>query len=194
MSGTRYHSWDRTRKGIMVDRLAMMRKNWSNFAVVFTETANKNKHMTLQCAKQLHSHMQLDRARNDLEIAAGAGLGSLDVSQHLFESKLPRETKRTFTVTDLSPVMVRMAKENFSDVNSRGVCIKFKEANGHDLAEIATGSMGRYGTPFGDLPNKELGLEENTAEHSDFIMRRDLPALHQRFAQTGFNHVGIWPF
>ncbi|KAG2766192.1 hypothetical protein Pcac1_g22412 [Phytophthora cactorum] len=218
----------------MVDRLAMMRKNWSNFAVVFTETANKNKHMTLQCAKQLHSHMQLDRARNDLEIAAGAGLGSLDVSQHLFESKLPRETKRTFTVTDLSPVMVRMAKENFSDVNSRGVCIKFKEANGHDLAEIATGSMGRYvaslclqlapdpdamlreakrvltsdgiaghtiwGSPERSplrghaAANKELGLEENTAEHSDFIMRRDLPALHQRFAQTGFNHVGIWPF
>ncbi|KAG6943173.1 hypothetical protein JG687_00018618 [Phytophthora cactorum] len=174
----------------MVDRLAMMRKNWSNFAVVFTETANKNKHMTLQCAKQLHSHMQLDRARNDLEIAAGAGLGSLDVSQHLFESKLPRETKRTFTVTDLSPVMVRMAKENFSDVNSRGVCIKFKEANGHTI----WGSPERSPLRGHAAANKELGLEENTAEHSDFIMRRDLPALHQRFAQTGFNHVGIWPF
>ncbi|KAG3231962.1 hypothetical protein PI124_g22944, partial [Phytophthora idaei] len=38
----------------------------------------------------------------------------------------------------------RHGLENFNDVNSRGVCIKFKEANGHDLAEIATGSMDRY--------------------------------------------------
>ncbi|ETM98968.1 hypothetical protein PPTG_19176 [Phytophthora nicotianae INRA-310] len=109
----------------MAGRLAMMRKNWSNFAVVFTETANK--HMTLQCAQQLHCHMQLDRAQNVLEIAAGAGLGSLDAAQYLFDggSKL-----RTFTVTDLSPVMVGMAKENFNGVDSRGVDIQFTEANG----------------------------------------------------------------
>ncbi|ETL77770.1 hypothetical protein L917_21310 [Phytophthora nicotianae] len=213
----------------MAGRLAMMRKNWSNFAVVFTETANK--HMTLQCAQQLHCHMQLDRAQNVLEIAAGAGLGSLDAAQYLFDggSKL-----RTFTVTDLSPVMVGMAKENFNGVDSRGVDIQFTEANGQDL-EIVTGSMDRYiaslclqlapdpdamlreakrvltpggiagftiwGSPdrsgtfaINAAANKELGLEENTAEHSNFIMGKDLPALRERFAQAGFNHVQIWPF
>ncbi|ETL24548.1 hypothetical protein L916_21459 [Phytophthora nicotianae] len=213
----------------MAGRLAMMRKNWSNFAVVFTETANK--HMTLQCAQQLHCHMQLDRAQNVLEIAAGAGLGSLDAAQYLFDggSKL-----RTFTVTDLSPVMVGMAKENFNGVDSRGVDIQLTEANGQDL-EIVTGSMDRYiaslclqlapdpdamlreakrvltpdgiagftiwGSPdrsgtfaINAAANKELGLEENTAEHSNFSMGKDLPALRERFAQAGFNHVQIWPF
>ncbi|KAF4040906.1 Methyltransferase domain [Phytophthora infestans] len=219
----------------MVDRLAMMRKNWSNFAAIFTETANK--HMTLQCARQLHSHMELDHAHNVLEVAAGAGLGSLDVAQYMFDgcSTLPQETKRTLTVTDLSPVMVRMAKENFSSVDTRGVDIKVTVANGQDLADIAPGSMDRYvaslclqlapdpdamlreakrvltpkgiagftiwGSPdrsgtfaINSAANKELGLEENTAEHSNFVMGRDLPALRQRFARAGFNHVQIWPF
>ncbi|KAG3060264.1 hypothetical protein PI125_g24910 [Phytophthora idaei] len=135
--------------------------------------------MTLQCAKQLHSHMQLDRARN-----VPTPRDQADVHRH--------------------------GLENFNDVNSRGVCIKFKEANGHDLAEIATGSMDRYVASLclqlapdpdamlreakrvltSDAANKELGLE-NTAEHSNFIMGRDLPALHQQFAQAGFNHVQI---
>ncbi|KAI9993192.1 hypothetical protein PInf_015263 [Phytophthora infestans] len=189
----------------MVDRLAMMRKNWSNFAAIFTETANK--HMTLQCARQLHSHMELDHAHNVLEVAAGAGLGSLDVAQYMFDgcSTLPQETKRTLTVTDLSPVMVRMAKENFSSVDTRGVDIKVTVANGQDLADIAPGSMDRrvhdLGSPdrsgtfaINSAANKELGLEENTAEHSNFVMGRDLPALRQRFARAGFNHVQIWPF
>ncbi|OWZ19876.1 hypothetical protein PHMEG_0005793 [Phytophthora megakarya] len=192
--------------------------------------------MTLQCAQQLHSHMQLDRSQNVLEIAAGAGLGSLDIVQYLVDghSKLPRETKRTFTITDLSPVMVTMAEENFTDVNWGGVGIKFTEANGQDLAAVATGSMDRYiaslclqltpdpdamlreanrvltpdgiagftiwGTPdrsgtfeINAAANEELGLE-NTAEHSNFVMGRDLPALRERFTKAGFKQVQIWPF
>ncbi|POM73763.1 Hypothetical protein PHPALM_9357 [Phytophthora palmivora] len=192
--------------------------------------------MTVQCAQQLHSHMQLDRAQNVLEIAAGAGLGSLDIAQYLVDgcSKLPRETKRTFTVTDLSPVMVKMAEENFTGVNSSGVDIQFKEANGQDLDAVVTGSMDRYiaslclqlapdpdamlreakrvltpsgiagftiwGSPdqsgtfeINAAVNKELGLE-NTTEHSNFIMGRDLPALRKRFTQAGFKHIQIWSF
>ncbi|GMF26139.1 unnamed protein product [Phytophthora lilii] len=76
--------------------------------------------------------MQLDAARNVLEVAAGAGLGSLDAAQYLLDgcSTLPRETKRTFTVTDLSPVMVGLAKERLSDVGAGSVEIKCQEANG----------------------------------------------------------------
>ncbi|KAL3661559.1 hypothetical protein V7S43_013319 [Phytophthora oleae] len=219
----------------MVDRLAMMRKNWSNFAVIFTETANKR--MTLQCARELHSHMQLDRTQSVLEIAAGAGLGSLDIAKYLVDgsSKLPPVAKRMFTVTDLSPVMVKMAEENFNGVNDSGVDIQFTEANGQDLIEVASGSVDRYvaslclqlapdpdamlreakrvltangiagftiwGSPdrsrtfaINAAANKKLGREENTAEHSNFIMGRDLPALRLQFAHAGFNHVQIWPF
>ncbi|KAG1696393.1 hypothetical protein DVH05_018524 [Phytophthora capsici] len=219
----------------MIDRVAMMRKNWSNFAVVFTETANKR--MTLQCARELHSHMQLDRARSVLEIAAGAGLGSLDIAKYLVDgsSKLSPVSKRMFTVTDLSPVMVKMAKENFNGVDDSGVDVNFTEANGQDLAQIASGSVDRYisglclqlapdpdamlceakrvlttdgiagftiwGSPdrsgtfaINAAANKELGLQENTAEHSNFIMGRNLPALRRKFTQAGFNHVLIWPF
>ncbi|GMF11461.1 unnamed protein product [Phytophthora lilii] len=90
--------------------------------------------------------MQLDAARNVLEVAAGAGLGSLDAAQYLLDgcSTLPRETKRTFTVTDLSPVMVGLAKERLSDVGAGSVEIKCQEANGQDLVEVPAGSVDRY--------------------------------------------------
>ncbi|KAG6610841.1 Mitochondrial Carrier (MC) Family [Phytophthora cinnamomi] len=213
----------------------MMRKNWSNFAAVYTETANKS--MTLQCAQHLHSFMQLDGAQNVLEIAAGAGLGSLDVAQRMLHgrSELHHGAKRTFTVTDLSPVMIRMAEENLRTVNTSIIEINCREANGQDLAEVAAGCVDRYiaslclqlapdpdamlreanrvltpdgiagftiwGSPdrsgnftINAAANKELGLEENTAEHSNFAMGRDLPALRRQFAEAGFKHVQIWPF
>ncbi|CAI5715383.1 unnamed protein product [Peronospora effusa] len=128
----------------MSDRLEITRTTWNKFAVRFTETANKR--MTLQCAQHLHSHMQLDCAQNVLEVAAGAGLGSLDIAQYLLEdcSKLPQDSKRTFTVTDLSPVMIDMAEKNLSGVCSDIVAITCREANGQDLSDIATGSIDRY--------------------------------------------------
>ena len=114
----------------MTDRLEITRTTWNDFAVRFTETANKR--MTLQCAQHLHSHMQLDCAQNVLEVAAGAGLGSLDIVQYLLEgrSKLPHDFKRTFTVTDLSPVMIGMAETNLSGQSSDILEIKCREANG----------------------------------------------------------------
>ncbi|KAG3064639.1 hypothetical protein PI124_g22394 [Phytophthora idaei] len=122
----------------------MVKDNWNKFAVRFTETANKR--MTLQCSQHLHSHMQLDIAHNVLEVAAGAGLSSLDAVQYLLDgwSKLPDDTKRTFTVTDLSPVMVDLAEKNLSGVGTETVEIKCKEANGQDLTEVATGTVDRY--------------------------------------------------
>jgi ubiquinone/menaquinone biosynthesis C-methylase UbiE len=114
----------------MSDQVEATRDAWNKFAVRFTETANKR--MTLQCARHLHSHMQLDSAVNVLEVAAGAGLGSLDAAQYLLggRSKLPRGTKRTFTVTDLSPVMLGLAEKHLSGVGSDDVEIKCREANG----------------------------------------------------------------
>ncbi|KAG7387482.1 hypothetical protein PHYBOEH_008235 [Phytophthora boehmeriae] len=128
----------------MRDQVAVMREQWSNFAVRFTETANKR--MTLQCAQHLHAHMQLEDAQNVLEVAAGAGLGSLDVVQYLLEgrSKLSKRTTRSFTVTDLSPVMVNLAKKNLSDVAKGRLHVQCQEANGQELVDIASGSMDRY--------------------------------------------------
>ncbi|KAG2982314.1 hypothetical protein PC121_g22742 [Phytophthora cactorum] len=219
----------------MSNRLEMVKDNWNKFAVRFTETANKR--MTLQCSQHLHSHMQLDIAHNVLEVAAGAGLGSLDAVQYLLDgrSKLPDDTKRTFTVTDLSPVMVDLAEKNLSGVGTETVEIKCKEANGQDLTEVATGTVDRYiaslclqlapgpddllleasrvltadgsagftiwGSPARSgmftitaAANKELGLEENAGEHTNFAMGKDLPALRQRFAAAGFKNVQIWAY
>uniref|UniRef100_M4B7H2 Methyltransferase domain-containing protein n=1 Tax=Hyaloperonospora arabidopsidis (strain Emoy2) TaxID=559515 RepID=M4B7H2_HYAAE len=113
----------------MPDQLEKMRTKWDHFGGRFTETANK--HMTMQSAQHLHSHMQLDLAHNVLEVAAGAGLGSLDIAQYLQEgrSKVPKETKRTFTATDLSHVMVDMAAKNLSGISSESIEIKCCEAN-----------------------------------------------------------------
>ncbi|KAG6610989.1 Alanine--tRNA ligase [Phytophthora cinnamomi] len=128
----------------MADQLEMVRERWNAFAVRFTETANKR--MTMQCSQHLHAHMQLDHAQSVLEVAAGAGLGSLDVAQYLADgrSKLPRESKRAFTVTDLSPVMIGLAEKNLSGLSSANVEIKCQEANGQDLVEVSTGSMDRF--------------------------------------------------
>eukprot|EP00644_Phytophthora_capsici_P012390 jgi/Phyca11/529574/estExt2_fgenesh1_pm.C_PHYCAscaffold_460033 len=128
----------------MADHLEMVRDKWNKFAVRFTETANKR--MTLQCSTQMHAHMQLDQAKNVLEVAAGAGLGSLDVVRYLADgrSKLSNETKRTFTVTDLSPVMAELAQENLNGIGSDNVEVKCKVANGQDLVEVSSGSVDRY--------------------------------------------------
>ena len=114
----------------MTHQLEKLKTKWNHFGGRYTETSNKR--VTLQSAQHLHSHMQLDLAHNVLEVAAGAGLGSLDIAQYLLHgrSKVPRETKRTFTVTDLSPVMLDMAAKNLGGISSENVEIKCCEANG----------------------------------------------------------------
>ncbi|ETK71115.1 hypothetical protein L915_21582 [Phytophthora nicotianae] len=113
----------------MANIIEIVKDHWNEYAERFTETANKR--MTLQCSQHLHSHMKLDSAQNVLEVAAAGGLGSLDIVQYLLDgrSKLPH-TKRTFTVTDLSPVMVDLATKNLSGAGTEAVEIKCKEANG----------------------------------------------------------------
>ncbi|KAL4100078.1 hypothetical protein PRIC1_007875 [Phytophthora ramorum] len=195
----------------MADQLEMVRSHWNDFAVVFTETANKR--MTLQCSSHLHSHLQLDRAQNVLEVAAGAGLGSLDAAQYLLDGP----------------------EKNLSGVGTDTVEVKCREANGQDLVDVSADSVDRYiaslclqltpdpdallreanrvltpdgiagftiwGSPdrsgnfviFGEA-DKELGNEEAAVEHPNFAMGKDLTALRQRFADAGFKHVQIWPF
>ncbi|KAF4040908.1 Methyltransferase domain [Phytophthora infestans] len=195
----------------MANSLETVKDNWNKFAARFTETANKR--MTLQCSQHLHTHMQLDQARNVLEVAAGAGLGSLDIVQ----------------------VMVDLAGNNLSGAGTDTVDIKCKEANGQDLTDVATASVDRYiaslclqlapgpddllreasrvltadgiagftiwGSPersgmftITAAANKEMGFEENAGEHTNFAMGKDLPALRQRFAAAGFKYVQIWPY
>ncbi|EEY56370.1 uncharacterized protein PITG_09889 [Phytophthora infestans T30-4] len=100
----------------MANSLETVKDNWNKFAARFTETANKR--MTLQCSQHLHTHMQLDQAR--------------------------RGRRGTFTVTDLSPVMVDLAGNNLSGAGTDTVDIKCKEANGQDLTDVATASVDRY--------------------------------------------------
>ncbi|TMW64541.1 hypothetical protein Poli38472_011421 [Pythium oligandrum] len=122
------------------ERLAVMRQHWSGFAARFTETANRR--VTLQCATQMHAHMQLERATSVLEVAAGAGLGSLDVVQHLKRGN--PSLKKKFVVTDFSSTMVEMARENLKDAGTDSLEIQVMEANGQDLVQVESGSMDRY--------------------------------------------------
>ncbi|RLN95344.1 hypothetical protein BBJ28_00019636 [Nothophytophthora sp. Chile5] len=123
-------------------QLEQVRERWNEYAARYTETSNKR--MTLQCARELHSHMQLGEAQRVLEVAAGAGLGSLDILQRMASSE-PRKEKKTLLVTDLSPVMVAMARETLASVAaaSETVDVQVKIANGQDLVEVATGSVNR---------------------------------------------------
>lgn len=120
--------------------LEQVRDRWSAYASKFTETSNKR--MTLQCARELNAHMQLDSATSVLEIASGAGIGSLDILQRM--SLLTAEHK-TLLVTDLSPVMVEMARETLADAAAacNAVDVQVKEANGQDLVDVPSGSINR---------------------------------------------------
>ncbi|ETO59501.1 hypothetical protein F444_22174 [Phytophthora nicotianae P1976] len=148
----------------MANIIEIVKDHWNEYAERFTETANKR--MTLQCSQHLHSHMKLDSAQNVLEVAAAGGLGSLDIVQYLLDgrSKLPKHTKRTFTVTDLSPVMVDLATKNLSGAGTEAVEIKCKEANGQDLTEVVTGSVDRYiaGLCLQLTPDKDAMLRETS--------------------------------
>ncbi|KAF1335866.1 Alanine--trna ligase, partial [Globisporangium splendens] len=122
-------------------KIAMVRERWNAFAVRFTETANKR--VTLQCAQQLHAHMQLDTAQQVVEVAAGAGLGSLDIAQRMVPAGAGTSEKKTLLVTDLSPTMVELAKEALKNAGSEHLEVRVQEANGQDLNTIASGSMDR---------------------------------------------------
>lgn len=215
----------------LAERVAMMRAHWSDFAVRFTETANKR--VTRQCAAEMHRHMQLEKAHSVLEVAAGAGIGSQDALEYLKRGAQRDETKRTFVVTDLAPTMVQLATENLAATIPL-VDVRVMEANGQDLVEIKTSSMDRYlsslclqlcpdpdallrearrvlkddgmaGFTIWAKPensgkftidarlSKELGLSDG-ADHPNFTMGKDLPALRKRFADAGFSKVMIWPF
>lgn len=241
----------------MADKLALMRRNWDKFAARFTETANKR--MTLQCARELHAHMQLEGARRVLEVAAGGGLGSLDIARRMSAGVGGSSARKSLTVTDFSPAMLEIARENLKDAAASGLLdLKCMEGNGVypymriflskiavsltllpesaalDLADIATGSMDRYVSsltlqlvPDADAmlrearrvlspggvagftiwaspersgfftinaaANAELGLEQSN-EHSNFALGKDLDALRGRFKAAGFASVRVWPF
>jgi hypothetical protein len=68
--------------------------------------------VTLQCAQQLQAHMQLDTAKQVVEVTAGAGLGSLDIAQRMV------------------PTMVELVKETLKNVGSDHLEVRVQEANG----------------------------------------------------------------
>lgn len=113
----------------MADKLALMRRNWDKFAARFTETANKR--MSLQCARQLHAHMQLEGAAHVLEVAAGGGLGSLDIARRMGVTGGGDSARKALTVTDFSPAMLEIARENLKDVATSALLdLRVMEANG----------------------------------------------------------------
>ncbi|GAB9471151.1 Alanine--trna ligase [Globisporangium polare] len=99
-------------------KIAMVRQRWDEFAERFTATANKR--VTLQCAREMHANLHLDKAQRVLEVAAGAGLGSLDIAQRMAigDGGANGEKKQQLVVTDLSPTMVGLAKETLRYVAS----------------------------------------------------------------------------
>ncbi|KAF1335780.1 Alanine--trna ligase, partial [Globisporangium splendens] len=124
-------------------KIAAVRQRWNETAARYTATANKR--ITLQCAVEMHSRMQLDSACTVLEVAAGSGLGSLDIVQRLTrDSDVTSTGKKQLVVTDLSPAMVKMAQERLANAGSERLDVKIMEANGQDLKDIATASTDRF--------------------------------------------------
>ncbi|CAK4609841.1 hypothetical protein LEN26_014204 [Aphanomyces euteiches] len=126
------------------------------FAAVFTETANKS--VTIQAASELHRHMELDRATSVLEVASGAGIGSLDILKYLESSTAP---SKRFRITDFSPAMIELAKQNVNPAKYE-FPVDIELANGQDLVNVTDGSVDRYIASFvlQMAPDPEAMLQE----------------------------------
>lgn len=106
-------------------KLAAIRDVWDGRAARYL--AGSNRRFTLQAATHLHSHMQLHDATRVLEVAAGPGLGSLDIARRLAEDA--GVASKTLTVTDFAPAMVELARGNLEG----GGVIEMTEAGGLEV-------------------------------------------------------------
>ncbi|TYZ66184.1 hypothetical protein PybrP1_003859, partial [[Pythium] brassicae (nom. inval.)] len=122
-------------------KITKLREMWDKFAEIYTESVHKR--VTMQCTTELQANLQLESARNVLEVAAGAGLGSLDIV-HRMSTAGNGDEKQQLTVTDLSPAMVSLAKETLQSASTSRLDVRVQEANGQDLSGFETGSIDRY--------------------------------------------------
>lgn len=116
-------------------KIAQVRQRWDDAAVRYTETANKR--VTMQCAREMHAHLSLDKAQSVVEVAAGSGLGSLDIIERMTRvDAIETTTKKQqqLVVTDLSPAMVELAKETLKNASSECLNVQVQEANGESMA------------------------------------------------------------
>ncbi|GMF13148.1 unnamed protein product [Phytophthora lilii] len=153
--------------------------------------------------------MQLSEARSVLEVGAGPGIGSLDILKHMATEASACKKPKKLVVTDLSPVMVRMAREMLADAANAvrdTVDVQIAEANGEAVVcERVLTTDGLAGFTIWGKPqhfskhslstavSHELGLEHGWDTRS-FELGRDLSAFRTRFASAGFSQVRIWPF
>ncbi|RHY33257.1 hypothetical protein DYB32_002201 [Aphanomyces invadans] len=118
------------------DVIADLRAKWNSFASSYTQTFDT--HVSIQSARELHRHLNLDSATTVLEVGAGAGLGSLDALGYLQESGLGVK----YTLTDLSPSMLDFAKKNIPP-SRYSFPLDFVEANSQEL-QFQDASFDRY--------------------------------------------------
>lgn len=120
------------------NKIALVRQRWDDAAVRYTETANKR--LTLQCAREMHAHLALDKAQSVVEVAAGSGLGSLDIIERMTRVDAIETTttkkKQQLVVTDLSPAMVELAKETLKNASSECLNVQVQEANGESISFV----------------------------------------------------------
>lgn len=103
---------------------------WNDFAARYTETANEK--VTIKGAQELHAHLHLDKAETVLEVAAGAGIGALDILKYMSTNQKPQLEKKQLVVTDFAPAMVHLAEKTLTNASptTSNVNIHVMEANG----------------------------------------------------------------
>ncbi|RHY96453.1 hypothetical protein DYB35_012538 [Aphanomyces astaci] len=106
-----------------LDVITDLRVKWNAFSADYTEVFNKS--ISIQSARELHRHLDLDTATSVLEVGAGAGLGSLDALRYLESSGLGTK----YILSDLSPSMLDLAKQNIL-ASKCTIPIDVVEANG----------------------------------------------------------------
>lgn len=113
--------------------LAALKAHWDERSSRYTDGPNKR--LTFQTATQLHAHMQLQDAVSVLEVSAGPGLGALDIARRMIQRHKATTTTKTLTVTDYSPAMVELARENLTSgvreiTGAQHLQVQCIEANG----------------------------------------------------------------
>ncbi|OQS04665.1 hypothetical protein THRCLA_03120 [Thraustotheca clavata] len=118
------------------DAVRQVQAFWDSYSESYTTKINE--HMTIQCARALHSYMELDTAKNILEIGAASGIGTLDIL-----SRLSSKNSTKIHATDLSPEMVKRLETRIAPLNQKEN-ITLSLANAQELKGHADASYDRY--------------------------------------------------
>lgn len=189
-----------------------IRDYWDDFSEAYEKL---NEKLTIQCARTMHSHLQLEKATSILEIACASGIGTQDILKYVSKEDCQ------ILSTDYSTKMIEQFKVRMKDqLQQIEQVVKVAQANSEQLVGIPDASKDRYiaslclqlvNDPDAMLREAQRVLKKGglagftiwgrpehslmfPPTHKNFEFGKDISNVRKRFREAGFDRVTIWPF